>query len=469
MLYPDKSGYKIFDRRKVFKTNYLFSNKDLKKLIIPLVIEQILSIAVGMADTIMVASVGEAAVSGVSLVDNINILIINILGAIATGGAVVAGHYIGQKNKEKACRSAWQLFLLSGVIATFITVVYLFLHEIILTKVFGNITPEVMYNARIYLLITAVSIIPLAFYNSGAAIFRAMGNSKVTMWVSVVMNVVNISGNAIMIYGMGAGVEGAAIPTTISRVVAAIIIVVMLFKPDRVITLAGQFRENIRLERHMIKKILYIGIPNGMENSLFQLGKILLLSLISTFGTISIAANAVANTMTLFNAIGYAQLSVVSVCVGAGDIKQARYYSMKLMKLTYFSMMALSAFLYFFADSIIKIYRLSPETEALALKLVIFHSIMVLISWVPSFSLTNTFRAAGDVIMPMITAGVSMWVFRIITAYIFSYFFHLGLFGVWIAMIIDWFFRAIVFTIRYVKGTWAKRICQAEPEKVKAA
>ncbi len=430
-------------------------------------IEQILSITVGMADTIMVASVGEPAVSGVSLVDNINILIINILSAIATGGAVVAGHYIGQKNKEKACRSAWQLFLLSGVIAVIITVVYLFFHELILTKVFGSITPEVMRNARTYLLITAISIIPLAFYNSGAALFRAMGNSKVTMWVSLIMNVVNISGNAFLIYGMGAGVEGAAIPTTISRTLAAIIIVVMLFKPERAITLAGHIKSSLRLDKHMIKKILYIGIPNGLENSLFQLGKILLLSLISSFGTIAIAANAVANTLTMFNilpgiAIGYAQLSVVSVCVGAGDLKQAKYYSMKLMKLTYFSIMGMSVFLFFLAEPILKVYQLAPETQAMALQLVIFHSVMVLIAWVPSFSLTNTFRAAGDVIVPMIIAGISMWVFRIITAYVFSYFFHLGLFGVWVAMIIDWVFRAILYTIRYVKGTWTKKIFQKE-------
>ena len=220
----------------------------------------------------MVASVGEAAVSGVSLVDNINILIINILSAIATGGAVVAGHYIGQKSKEKACRSAWQLFLLSGVIAVTITAGYLSFQSLILTKVFGNITPEVMQNAKTYLMITAISIVPLAFYNSGAALFRAMGNSKVTMWVSLIMNAINIAGNAIMIYGMGAGVEGAAIPTTISRTVAAVIIVAMLFKPDRMITLAGNIKKSLRPEKHMLKKILYIGIPNGMENSLFQLG-----------------------------------------------------------------------------------------------------------------------------------------------------------------------------------------------------
>lgn len=463
----------VQNRKKAIQTNYLFSNKDLKKLIIPLVIEQILSITVGMADTVMVASVGEAAVSGVSLVDNINILIINILSAIATGGAVVAGHYIGQKSKEKACRSAWQLFLLSGIIAVTITAGYLSFQELILTKVFGNITPEVMHNARTYLMITAISIVPLAFYNSGAALFRAMGNSKVTMWVSLIMNVINIAGNAIMIYGMGAGVEGAAIPTTISRTVAAVIIVAMLFKPKRMITLAGNITKSLRPERHMLKKILYIGIPNGLENSLFQLGKILLLSLISTFGTISIAANAVANTLTMFNilpgiAIGYAQLSVVSVCVGAGDIRQAKYYSIKLMKLTYFSIMAMSAVLFFASDTILNIYGLSPETEALALKLVLFHSIMVLTVWVPSFSLTNTFRAAGDVMVPMIIAGVSMWVFRIVAAYVFSYFFHLGLFGVWVAMIIDWCFRAILYTIRYVKGTWAKKITPSK-ETIKLA
>lgn len=439
----------------------LFSNKDLKKLIVPLIIEQILVMAVGMADTVMISGVGEAAVSGVSLVDAVNILIINILTAMATGGAVAAGNLLGQKDTKTACKTAWQLILFSICLSLGIMVLFLGMHGFILKNVFGNITPEVMGNAKTYLMITALSFCPLAVYEAGAALFRAMGNSRVTMWVSVIMNVVNITGNAIMIFGLHMGVAGAAIPTVISRVVAAVIIFAMLFNKKRAINIRGQV--TIKFHKDIVKKILYIGVPNGLENSLFQLGKILLLSLISTFGTVAIAANAVANTITMFNilpgqAIGYGQLSTVSVCVGAGDEKQARYYTRKLMLITYVGMAFLSIFIFLFAKFILRIYSLSPETINLAAQVVRFHAVMVLVSWVPSFCLPNTFRAAGDAIVPMVIAIISMWVFRIGTAYILSAYFHMGLLGVWIAMTIDWTFRAVCYMIRYQKGSWAKRM-----------
>lgn len=435
----------------------LFSNKDLKKLIIPLIIEQILVIAVGMADIVMVAGIGEAAVSGVSLVDTVNILIINIMGALATGGAVTAGHYLGQKDTKSAGRSAWQLILFSGLLAIAITILFIAFHDIMLRKVFGSISSEVMQSAKTYLLITALSFFPLAIYNAGGALFRAMGNSKVTMWVSAIMNVINIAGNAIMIYGMKMGVAGAAIPTTLSRIVAAVIIFIMLFNKKRQIHLNGHV--TWKLQKSMIKKILYVGIPNGLENSLFQLGKILLLSLVSTIGTAAIAANAVANTIALFNilpgiAIGYAQLSTVSICIGANDAKQAKYYTNKLLKITYIGMLFLSALIFFTAGDLLKIYGLSQETEQLAIEVIRFHAIMVLVSWVPSFSTPNSFRAAGDVMIPMVIAIASMWIFRIGTAYILTGYFGMGLMGVWIAMTIDWTFRAICYTYRYQTGRW---------------
>ncbi|MDD3206743.1 MAG: MATE family efflux transporter [Lachnospiraceae bacterium] len=439
----------------------LFSNKDLKKLIIPLIIEQILVIAVGMADTVMISGVGEAAVSGVSLVDTVNVLIINILSALATGGAVAAGHYLGQKDKENACKSAWQLIFFSVILAVVITVIFIGMHDFILRHVFGSIDAQVMQNAKTYLLITAFSFVPLAVYNAGAALFRAMGNSKVTMWVSTVMNVINITGNAIMIYGLKMGVAGAAIPTTVSRTVAAVIIFAMLFQKKRDIHISGHVTWHLHLR--MIKQILYVGVPNGLENSLFQLGKILLLSLISTIGTAAIAANAVANTITMFNilpgiAIGYAQLSTVSICVGAGDAKQARYYTKKLMWITYLGMALMSTAIFFTAHYILKIYGLSAETERLTIEVVRYHAIMVLIAWVPSFSTPNSFRAAGDVILPMVIAIASMWIFRIAAAYILTVQLGMGLMGVWIAMTIDWAFRAICYTIRYRGNSWLKKI-----------
>ena len=435
----------------------LYTNKDLKKLIIPLVFEQLLAILVGMVDTIMIAGVGEAAVSGVSLVDTINILVINLTASLATGGAVVAGHFLGQKDGKNAGRVAWQLVLFSIWMSAVVTIVFLAAHKPLLQVIFGQVEPAVMESAATYLIITAISICPLAIYNSCAALFRAMSDSRTTMLIAIAMNLINVAGNAILIYGAKIGVAGAAIATTLSRTAAAVIIMVLFFHTDRVISFKGQ--ATWRMDFKLIKKILYIGVPNGLENSLFQLGKILLLSLISTFGTCSIAANAVCNTLAGFNilpgqAINMALLSVVSVCVGAGDYGQARYYTRKLVRMAMAALAGISGILIVFAPLIMKIYHLTPQTEELAIQVIRWHATLAIFFWVPSFTVPNTLRAAGDVVWTMLIAIASMWTFRIVFAYIFSNYFDGGLIGVWIAMTIDWAFRSLCYCLRYRGHKW---------------
>ncbi len=437
----------------------LYTNKDLKKLIIPLVFEQLLAILVGMVDTVMIAGVGEAAVSGVSLVDTINILIINITAALATGGAVVAGHFLGQRDQENASRSAWQLVLFSIWLSVIVTIIFLAAYKPVLRITFGKVEPAVMESAATYLVITALSICPLAIYNSCAALFRAMSDSKTTMLIAIVMNLINLTGNAVLIYGAKLGVAGAAIATTFSRIVAAFIIMALMFHMDRQINFKG--RLTWRLDIILIKKILYIGIPNSLENSLFQLGKILLLSLISTFGTYAIAANAVCNTLASFNvlpgqAINMALLSVASMCIGAGDFKQARYYTKKLMCISIGCTGAISGILFLSAPWILRIYQLTPQTENLAVQVMRWHTVLAVLLWMPSFTLPNTLRAAGDVVWTMVIAIGSMWIFRIGFAYLFSYYFNGGLLGVWIAMTIDWGFRGLCYGIRYHGHKWER-------------
>ncbi len=446
-------------RTKEKQQGTIYSNKDLRSLILPLVMEQLLAILVGMLDTVMISGVGEAAVSGVSLVDNINILVINVFAAMATGGAVVAGHALGQKNQEQAGRSAWQmmLFLLYSSVA--MTVLLLGAHKVILRAIFGQVEEAVMASAVTYLIITGLSIWPLALYNGCAALFRAMGNSRTTMYISLLMNLINLVGNAILIFLFQMGVAGAAIATLIARTVAALLIFKLMFDEKREIHF--QRRLTLRMDFPQVKKILYIGIPNGLENSLFQLGKILLLSLVSTFGTSAIAANAVCGTITNSNilpgmAINMALLSVASYCIGAGDFGQTRYYTRKLMCLTWLCTSAVSIIMIVGAPLFLKIYHLTPETTTLALQVIRYHAVMCMVAWIPSFTLPNTLRAAGDVMWTMVIAIISMWFFRIGTAYFFSNVFHLGLIGIWIAMTIDWMFRGICYEIRYRGGKWEK-------------
>lgn len=435
----------------------LYTNKDLKKLILPLVMEQFLTLLVGMADTIMISGVGEAAVSGVSLVDTINVLVINVFVAFGTGGAVVAGHFLGQRDNKKACKAAWQTTLFSVLTAFVVTAVFIAFHDGLLHLVFGSVERDVMENAKDYLVVTALSIVPLALYNSCAGMMRAMNDSKTTMWISILMNIINIGGNAIFIFGIGMGATGAALATTISRVVAAVIIFCMMFRRDKSIHFVGQI--TLRFDLEYIKRILYIGVPNSLENSMFQLGKILTISMVSSYGTYSIAANAVCNTLAAFNvlpglAINNALLAVVAVCVGAGEYEQARYYTKKLMKVATAFLVGMTLLVVLGGEWIIGFYSLSPEAAELAVKVFTYHGIMAVFFWLPSFSLPNTLRAAGDVVWSMAIGIFSMWVFRLLFSWLLGSYFGMGLMGVWIAMTVDWIFRGFCYTLRFKGHNW---------------
>ena len=444
-------------KQKQDRSHYLFSNRELANLIGPLVIEQLLAVFVGMADSIMVANVGEAAVSGVSLVDNIMILIINIFAALATGGAVVAGQYIGRKDEKSACKAATQLVWFVSLSAVVIMILVYFGKDIILNQVFGHITAEVKGHADIYLLIVTASIPFIALYNGGAAIFRAMGNSQVSMRVSLLMNAINVTGNAILVFGLRIGTAGVAIPTLISRMVAAIVITVLLCNQTRILHIERTLK--FRFDGRMIRKILAIGVPNGLENSMFQLGKILVLSLVSTFGTYAIAANAVSNAIALFQilpgmAISLAITTVISQCVGANDYEQVHYYLKKLLAIIYVAMAGTVALIFLALPLILKAYNLSDQTAAAATNIIHFHGISAMIIWPLSFALPAAYRAAGDAKACMYTSIVSMWIFRIGFSYLVGKYMGLGVFGVWVAMVIDWVVRAICFVIRYFNGKW---------------
>ena len=439
------------------RRNKIFSNKDLFKLIIPLLIEQALAMAVGMADTIMVAAAGESAVSAVSLVDNINILLINIFAALATGGAVVCGQFIGKKQTRRACFAADQLILFTTVVSFLIMIVLYIAKEWVLTTVFGKIEPDVKAQADIYFSIVMASIPFISLYNACAAIFRTIGNSKISMITSLVMNGINVVGNAILVYGFSAGVVGVAIPTLISRIVAAFAIYILLRNQNLLIH-ASEI-PIIKPEFVFIKKILHIGIPSGLENSMFQLGRIMVLSLISTLGTASITANAVANNIASFQAlpgvaINIALITVISRCVGAHDYKQARYYTKKLIGISIAGILLMNAIVIILLPVLLDLYNLSDITYSYANKIIIFYAIVSTIIHQISFGLPNTLRAANDVKFTMIVSIFSMWIFRIGCSYLFVNQFKMGLFGVWVAMVVDWIVRSIFFVIRYASKKW---------------
>ena len=435
----------------------MFTKRALFTLIWPLLLEQTLSVTMGMADTLMVAGVGEAAVSSVSLVDSLNILIIQILSALATGGAVIASQYLGRKDTENAGRSAAQLYSVLGLSTVTMGILCMLLSRPILRGVFGSIDEDVMRFAQQYFLISAVSYPFIGLYNGGAALFRAQGNSRISMLASLVMNVINIAGNALLIYGFGMGVIGAALATLIGRVFAAVFILWQnqnLSNPLRVQELA-----DLKPRSQPIRQILSLGIPSGLENGMFQIGKLCVSSLTSTLGTSAIAANAVANSVSTLanipgNTMSLAMIPVIGQCLGAGDKKQAKHYSVTLLGIAIGGLAIANALVFVLMPEIVTWFNLSAEASVLCTTVVHMFNVASVFFWATSFTLPNALRAGGDAKYTMTVSIISMWLFRVILSYVFVLQFQLGLAGVWLGMFCDWVFRSICFLIRFVRGKW---------------
>ncbi|MHC1692993.1 MAG: MATE family efflux transporter [Sphaerochaetaceae bacterium] len=423
-------------------------------------IEQLLAVSIGMADTVMIASEGEAAVSSIALVDSLNLLFIQLISALATGGAVVVAQYLGQKEGRKAGDAAKQLIYSSTLLTLVIMVLSLVFQRPVLKMVFGSIEDQVMSNCHTYFTITIISFPFLALYNAGAALFRSMGNSKISMKVSLGMNIINIVGNAVLIYVCHLGVAGAAISTLVSRMVSAIVMLVLLGKRNDRISIDGLIR--FKLEWPMIKRILRIGIPSGIENSLFQVGKVLVQSLIAGFGTASIAANAIANSLAGFisipgSAIGLAAITVIGQCMGAGDHEQAEMNAKRLMKIVYILMIILGALLFILTEPMVHLFNLGVESSTMAIELLRILYILNAAIWPLSFTLPQVLRASGDARFTMLVSVLSMWIFRIGFSFLLGAYMGLGLLGVWYAMFIDWAVRSICFTVRFRHGRWKQK------------
>ncbi|WP_458405331.1 MATE family efflux transporter [Methanobrevibacter sp.] len=445
----------------IFKTpeGYLYSNKALLYLFLPLLVEYALEFFVGLADSIMVASLGEAAISGVSLVDFLIQFLIFSFSALATGGAVVAGQYLGDKQVDKAQNSATQLIWFSTISSTLLMIVVIILRQVLISLLFGQIEADVWHNADVYLYIVALSIPFIAIYNAGAAIFRTTNNASLPMKIMFVCDVLNVIGNAYCIYYLGWDVTGVAIPTVISRVLAALAILYFVADEDYKLHIKRTFRH--RFDRLMLKKVLQVGIPYGIENGLFQLGRILILSLVSTFGTMAIAANSVGYAIGIFSvlpgfAINLGLTAIISNCVGANDYEQARYYNKKCLALVFISHFLINMVIFAIFPIVLGIYNLSSQTAQMATEMVFWHGIFAIIIWPLSFTIPATFRGAGDSKTVMYISLIVMFTCRIALAYVIADWMGVGVFGTWIAMFIDWYVRAGIYIYRYFSNKWTE-------------
>ena len=445
----------------IFKTpeGYLYTNKALLYLFIPLLVEYALEFFVGLADSIMVASLGEAAISGVSLVDFLMQLLIFSFSALATGGAVVAGQYLGDNQIDKAQNSATQLVWFSTILSSVLMILVIILRQVLIGVLFGQIEADVWHNADIYLYIVSLSIPFIAIYNAGAAIFRTTNNATLPMKIMLICDVLNVVGNAFCIYYLGWDVRGVAIPTVISRILAAVAILHFAVDEDYKLHIKRTLKH--KFDTKILKKVLQVGIPYGIENGLFQLGRVLILSLVSSFGTMAIAANSVGYAIGIFSvlpgfAINLGLTAIISNCVGANDYEQARYYNKKCLIIVIVSHIVINLVIFAILPLILGIYNLSDQTAVMASEMIIWHGIFAIIIWPLSFTVPATFRGAGDSKTVMYISLAVMFTCRIALSYVIADWMGVGVFGTWIAMFVDWYVRAAIYIYRYFSNKWTE-------------
>lgn len=440
-----------------FREGMLFSRKDINAILFPVIFETLLSYLIGLMDSVMVANAGEAAVSAVSLVDAISVLFINIFSALANGGAVICGQFLGRKSAKDSGKAAEQMLVLLLGSSLVLSGLLLVFQEQILRFLFGSAEAAVRENCSIYYHIVMTSIPFIALYNGGASLFRTTGDSSTPLRVSFIMNGINIVGNAMLIYVFKMGVAGVAIPTLVSRGIAMVVIMIPLFRKESPITLSGL--RKYRPEKRLIVAVLEIGVPNGIENGMFQFGKLILMTLISTLSTAAITANAIGNTTgSLHCVIGMAansaMMAVVSRCAGAGDFMQARWYTRYLVRKTYILQGLVNIALIAGIPLVLRMYGASSEVAKFAVPIMLLHGLSTLILWPPAFMLNISMRSAGDSRYAMWISSISMWLCRVGGAYVLVKLFHLDAIGVWIAWDIDWVFRILFFLPRYLGHKW---------------
>ena len=436
-----------------------FSARDLRALIIPLIADSFLSILIGMADTVMVSTCGEAAVSGVSLVDTISNLLITLFSAFATGGAVVVSQYLGHGETDKAKDGAKNLIYISVIISVLMTIIILPIRFHIIDLLFGSIEQDVKIYTDQYFVPILISYPFLAVYSGLTAISRSERKSFRTMMVSILMNVINIGGNAILIYIVGLGPRGAGIASLASRIAGCVVMATLMMNKKEELNIRGLLKGPF--SPYLIKRILRIGIPSGVEGAAFHIGKIMVQSLVASLGTSAIAINAVAGNYNSYanipgNGINLAMITIVGQCRGQGNIKDVRYYTKLLPGLVFISTIILCIPFYIITPQVVSFYGLENSSIDIAIPICRLCLVMCFTLWPFAFSLPNMLKAVGDVKFILLASFTSMWLCRVGGAYFMVRVLGMGVEAIWYAMYLDWFLRGSLYLWRVISGRWEK-------------
>ena len=440
--------------------NSIFTRKQIRALVIPLIIEQLLASLMGTIDTMMVSAAGSAAISAVSLVDAINVLIIHVFSALAAGGSIICAQYLGRGDRREANETGRQLVLCVTLLSSAVMIGFIALRSPMLRLIFGSVEPDVMSSAQVYLLITALSYPFIALYNAGAALFRVDGNSRLPMAVSTICNLINIGGNALLIFTFKMGAAGAALSTLASRVLSAVAVLCFLRQEKQTIVVRDYF--SIRPQMKRIWNIMAVGVPTGVENGMFQFGKLVIQSTVSTLGTAAIAGQAMTQLLELLasNAamgVGIALMTVAGRLLGAGMIDEARAATRRLCLWAEGTVVVMCALIALGVAPLTRLCALEPEAAAITVQLTLIICAVKPFIWMTAFIPAYALRAAGDVRFTMLVSSITMWSCRVVVSVVLMRAFHMGPLGMWIGMFSDWFVRSVIFLVRFHGDKWTRR------------
>jgi len=426
-------------------------------IIIPLFFDQLFNGIISMLNTAMISSSGTAAVAAVSMVDSLNVIMLNIFIGIATGGTVIVAQYYGAGKAESVTKAAGNAVAAVIFSAVIISIVLTGFHDSVLTLLFKSAEPDVFANAKIYLIGSALSYPFVSVIDAISGVLRGIGNSKSYFWLSLIKNGSNLLFNIIFLKIFNFGIIGLILSIILSRFLGMCCAFIYIRLLNRQIVL--HFRDLLKIDCKMLRRIMFIGIPSAGEQVFFNAGKLITQSFIVTMGTGALAINAICNSLMVLMETGGLGLSlaivtVVGISLGHGDYKSAKKYVRVFLILGSISVALTCLIMLPLLSPLIGFFSPEPQLLPEIMRICYICSVTTPLFWCLSFVSPAALRAAGDGRFVLVSSLISMWTLRVVLGYVLGIVFKLGILGVWLAMFIEWVLRGLMYNIRLMGKKW---------------
>jgi putative MATE family efflux protein len=431
--------------------------KQMTAIFIPILVDQACLILMSLLNTAMVSSAGVAAVSAVSMVDSLNIFLVNVFIAVATGGTVIVAQYKGSGNSAMVSKTAAQAISAVTIFSVVLSAVVIVFHMPVLNVLFGKAEADVFQNAKIYLIGSCISYPFIAIFQAVCGSLRGVGETKPCLSLSLLLNLSNTLLNVILITFLHMGVKGLIVSTILARTLGMAAALVYILKYN--VTIRFKIKNAVHFDFSILKKVMFIGLPFAAEQIFFNGGKLLTQTFIVQLGTLAMTVYAICNSVALLfqigpNALSIMVVTVVGQCIGRRDIVDARKFIKSLIGFSSILFVFSSCILLPLLPDIIKLFNPPDNIVPTITMLIIISAVAQPVLWSQSFIMPSALRAAGDSNFTSIASLLSMWLLRVVLGYILGITFGFGITGVWVAMIVEWGARGLIFTGRFRGKKW---------------